>query len=197
MPNASTFDEVKGTDKRGQFKRKTIFSFYCRVKVPSIKVRISERKAKFIWTFPNGSTFSVAKGTDTLGDWLCPKGVPVPVFSSQILNPHCGLVPLIPGLTRDLLRKWFFFMFFSLFRQREVTKRDHVARSDVEEISTLSTVLRDSLRSNKSSHHLKVPCLVVVFLGYISRYRNIKAPSNTPKGEGDKKGVHYCYQLYL
>ena len=97
MPNASTFDEVKGTDKRGQFKRKTIFSFYCRVKVPSIKVRISERKAKFIWTFPNRSTFSVAKGTDTLGDWLCPKGVPVPVFSSQILNPHCGLVPLIPG----------------------------------------------------------------------------------------------------
>ncbi len=44
MPNASTFDEVKGTDKRGQFKRKTIFSFYCRVKVPSIKVRISESK---------------------------------------------------------------------------------------------------------------------------------------------------------
>ena len=83
MPNASTFDEVKGTDKRGQFKRKTIFSFYCRVKVPSIKVRISERKAKFIWTFPNGSTFSEAKGTDTLGDWLCPKGVPVPDFSSQ------------------------------------------------------------------------------------------------------------------
>ena len=155
MPNASTFDEVKGTDKRGQFKRKTIFSFYCRVKVPSIKVRISERKAKFIWNFPNGSTFSEAKGTDTLGDWLCPKGVPVPVFSSQILNPHCGLVPLIPGLTRDLLRKWSFFIFFSLFRQREVTKRDHVARSDVEEISTLSTVLRDSLRSNKSSHRLR------------------------------------------
>ncbi len=57
MPNASTFDEVKGTDKRGQFKRKTIFSFYCRVKVPSIKVRISERKNKFYLIFSKREYF--------------------------------------------------------------------------------------------------------------------------------------------
>ena len=64
-------------------------------------------------------------------------------------------------------------MFFSLFRQREVTKRDHVARFDAEGISTLRTELRDSLRSNRSSLHLKVPFSVVAFLNCISRYRNI------------------------
>ena len=42
-------------------------------------------------------------------------------------------------------------MFFSLFRQREGTKRDHVARSVSEGISTLRTELRDSLCSNRSS----------------------------------------------
>ena len=51
MPNASTFDGVKGTDKRGQIKRKKIFSLFCRAKVSYLKVRISERKNKFIWTF--------------------------------------------------------------------------------------------------------------------------------------------------
>ena len=42
-------------------------------------------------------------------------------------------------------------MFFSLFWQREGTKRDHVARFVSEGISTLRTELRDSLRSNRSS----------------------------------------------
>ena len=46
-------------------------------------------------------------------------------------------------------------MFFSLFRQREVTKRDHVARFDADIIKVLRTVLRDSLRSNRSSHRLR------------------------------------------
>ena len=46
-------------------------------------------------------------------------------------------------------------MFFSLFRQRERTKRDHVARFRLDKISILRTVLRDSLRSNRSSHRLQ------------------------------------------
>ncbi len=46
-------------------------------------------------------------------------------------------------------------MFFSLFRQREGTKRDHVARFRLDKISILRTVLRDSLRSNRSSHRLQ------------------------------------------
>ena len=64
-------------------------------------------------------------------------------------------------------------MFFSLFRQRERTKRDHVARFESEGISTLRTELRDSLRSNRSSLHLKVPFSVVAFLCCLSRYNNI------------------------
>ena len=64
-------------------------------------------------------------------------------------------------------------MFFSLFRQRERTKRDHVARFESEGISTLRTELRDSLRSNRSSLHLKVPFSVVAFLCCLSRYSNI------------------------
>ena len=67
---------------------------------------------------------------------------------------------------------FFFMFFFSPPGEKKKPKRELVARSDVEEMSTLSTVLRDSLRSNRSSHHLKVPCLVVAFLCYISRYRN-------------------------
>ena len=63
--------------------------------------------------------------------------------------------------------------FFSPPGEKKEPKRELVARFDVEEISTLSTVLRDSLRSDRSSHHLKVPCLVVAFLSYISRYRNL------------------------
>jgi|GEM_PF-4589927 len=63
-------------------------------------------------------------------------------------------------------------MFFSLFRQRERTKRDHVARFESEGISTLRTELRDSLRSNRSSLHLKVPFSVVAFLCCLSRYCN-------------------------
>ncbi len=63
-------------------------------------------------------------------------------------------------------------MFFFSVEKKE-PKRELVARFDVEEISTLRTVLRDSLRSDRSSHHLKVPCLVVAFLSYISRYRNV------------------------
>ena len=66
-------------------------------------------------------------------------------------------------------------MFFSLFRQREfrapdrggfnagylkclyllACKRDHVARFRLDKISILRTVLRDSLRSNRSSHRLQ------------------------------------------
>ncbi|MBP5277929.1 MAG: hypothetical protein J6Z18_05510, partial [Prevotella sp.] len=42
----------------------------------------------------------------------------------------------------------YLFMFFSLYRQREVSKRELVARFDAEGISTLRTGLRNSLRSD-------------------------------------------------
>ena len=46
-------------------------------------------------------------------------------------------------------------MFFSLFRERERTKRELVARFVPEQIAALRTGLRDSLRSNKSSTRLR------------------------------------------
>ena len=75
-------------------------------------------------------------------------------------------------------------MFFSLFRQREGTKRDHVARSDVEEISTLSTVLRDSLRSNRSSHLLRSRTQSLYFLATSPAIATLRAPSKSPEGGG-------------
>ena len=46
--NVSTFDEVKGTIKRGKNQRKACFSLFFRAKVPSAKpkVRISEHRTK-------------------------------------------------------------------------------------------------------------------------------------------------------
>ena len=87
MPNASTFDGVKGTDKRE--KKQILFDFFqAGVLSAKLKVRI------------HSGAGSTRRGC---------------------LSPlsHRGLDPLIAGLTRDLLRKWSFFMFFSLFRQRE------------------------------------------------------------------------------
>jgi len=49
----------------------------------------------------------------------------------------------------------FSLFFFSPPGEKKQPKRELVARSDVEEISTLSTVLRDSLRSDRSSHRLR------------------------------------------
>ena len=63
--------------------------------------------------------------------------------------------------------------FFSVPTEKKEPKRELVARSVSEGISTLRTELRDSLRSNRSSLHLKVPFSVVAFLNCISRYRNI------------------------
>ena len=47
------------------------------------------------------------------------------------------------------------YLYFSLYRQREVSKRELVARFVSEGISTLRTELRDSLRSNRSSLRLR------------------------------------------
>ena len=66
----------------------------------------------------------------------------------------------------------FFMFFFSAPTEKKQPKRDHVARSDVEEISTLRTVLRDSLRSNRSSHRLTAPYSVAVSVAFPSRYRS-------------------------
>ena len=46
-------------------------------------------------------------------------------------------------------------MFFSLFRQRERTKRDHAARFESDKITIPHILLRDSLRSNRSSQWLR------------------------------------------
>ena len=91
-------------------------------------------------------------------------------------------------------------MFFSLFRQREGTKRDHVARSVSEGISTLRTELRDSLRSNRSSLLLRsrsqsLHSLASTFaIATIFHQRGgmiVKPPSNSPrKGEGP---LAICY----
>ena len=54
--------------------------------------------------------------------------------------------------------------FFSVPTEKKEPKRELVARSVSEGISTLRTELRDSLRSNRSSLHLKVPFSVVAFL---------------------------------
>ena len=54
--------------------------------------------------------------------------------------------------------------FFSVPTEKKEPKRELVARFVSEGISTLRTELRDSLRSNRSSLHLKVPFSVVAFL---------------------------------
>ena len=59
----------------------------------------------------------------------------------------------------------------------------------VRQNAVLHTVLRDSLRSNKSSHRLTAPCSVTAFYTFLSRYRNIKSPSLTsPKGKKPHSG---------
>ena len=74
-------------------------------------------------------------------------------------------------------------MFFSLFWQREGTKRDHVARSVSEGISTLRTELRDSLRSNRSSLLLRSRSQSLHSLASTFAIATIKAPPPTsPKG---------------
>ena len=76
-------------------------------------------------------------------------------------------------------------MFFSLFRQREGTKRDHVARSVSEGISTLRTELRDSLRSNRSSLLLRSRSQSLHSLASTFAIATIKAPLQLPpKGGG-------------
>ena len=75
-------------------------------------------------------------------------------------------------------------MFFSLFRQRERTKRDHVARFRLDKISILRTVLRDSLRSNRSSHLLRSRTQSLYFLATSPAIATLRAPSNSPEGGG-------------
>ena len=76
-------------------------------------------------------------------------------------------------------------MFFSLFRQREGTKRDHVARSVSEGISTLRTELRDSLRSNRSSLLLRSRSQSLHSLASTFAIATFKAPLQFPeRGRG-------------
>ncbi len=67
----------------------------------------------------------------------------------------------------------FLLFFFSVPTEKKEPKRELVARSGSEGISTLRTELRDSLRSNKSSLRLTAPFSVVAFLSFPSRYRNL------------------------
>ena len=72
-------------------------------------------------------------------------------------------------------------MFFSLFRERERTKRELVARFVPEQIAALRTGLRNSLRSNRSSTRLKAPYSVAVSVNCHSRYRNVRSPLQLPQ----------------
>ena len=93
-------------------------------------------------------------------------------------------------------------MFFSLFRQRFrapdrggynagylkclyllVFKRDHVARFRLDKMSSLRSVLRDSLRSNKSSHRLRRRTQSSHFIANLLAIATL-GPFNSPKGEG-------------
>ena len=78
----------------------------------------------------------------------------------------------------------FSLFFFSPPGEKKQPKRELVARSDVEEISTLSTVLRDSLRSNKSSHRLRRRVQSPHFIANPFAIATLRAPPNLPEGEG-------------
>ena len=49
----------------------------------------------------------------------------------------------------------YLFMFFSLFRQREETKRDHVARFESEQITILKNCAAELASLRQSSHCLR------------------------------------------
>ena len=67
----------------------------------------------------------------------------------------------------------FFMFFFSVPTEKKQPKRELAARSGSEQITALRTVLRDSLRSNRSSHRLTAPCSIIGFYSFLSRYRNL------------------------
>ena len=63
-------------------------------------------------------------------------------------------------------------MFFSLFRQREGTKRDHVARSVSDKIM-LPRIFAAGLASLKQVLAMpSAPCSIISFYTFHSRYRN-------------------------
>gem|GEM_PF-2781700 len=74
-------------------------------------------------------------------------------------------------------------MFFSLFRQRDRTKRDHVARFRLDKMLILRSVLRDSLRSNKSSHRLRRRTQSSHFIANLLAIATLGS-LQLPKGEG-------------
>ena len=81
-------------------------------------------------------------------------------------------------------------MFFSLFRQREETKRDHVARSGQNKSDSSKTVLRDSLRSNRSSHCLRQRFSVLAFVTFPLAIATFKAPLPTsPHRHGARRSI--------
>ena len=70
--------------------------------------------------------------------------------------PHRGIDPPHPGLDPGSSALIDFFMFFfSVPPEKKEPKRELVARFRLDKMSSLRSVLRDSLRSNKSSHRLR------------------------------------------
>ncbi len=81
-------------------------------------------------------------------------------------------------------------MFFSLFRQREVTKRDHVARSGQNK-SDSSNCAAELASLRQSSHCLKAPFFNRRICCLPSRYRNVRSPlPASPERGGDAQGYH-------
>ena len=62
---------------------------------------------------------------------------------------------------------------FSPPGEKKKPKRELVARFESDKISIPRIVLRDSLRSNRSSHRLTAPCSIIGFYSFLSRYRNL------------------------
>ena len=76
--------------------------------------------------------------------------------------------------------------FFSVPTEKKIPKRELVARSVSEGISTLRTELRDSLRSNKSSLLLQSRSQSLHSLADTPAIATIKAPPNLPQRGGEK-----------
>ena len=77
--------------------------------------------------------------------------------------------------------------FFSVPPEKKQPKRELVARFGLDKMSVLHTVLRDSLRSNRSSHRLRRRVQSPHFIANPYAIATIKSPSQaSPKGRGKK-----------
>ena len=77
-------------------------------------------------------------------------------------------------------------MFFSLFRQREATKRDHVARSGQNKSDSLNCAA-ELASLKQSSHCLKAPFFNRRICYLPSRYRNVNSSSHPSSRGGEKQ----------